>query len=247
MNRHTRIHMLDTLRGVCVCVMIGYHGLWSAISLFGVSVPWFSGLVPHLIQQVFASLFIALAGFCWSLGHSPMKRGLEVFGLGCLLSVVTVLFLPSNAVIWGVLTLTGSAMIVLCWLAPLLQKTPAILGLALSILLFILFRDLSDGFLSLGHYWSLTLPHGLYANYVTTFFGFPFSGFYSTDYFPFLSWFPMFLCGYFLYKLDFNLPTGRPFAFTAPLRFLGRHALGVYIVHQPIICGLLWLYFWVKN
>lgn len=243
MNYRSRIHCLDSLRGICIAVMIAYHGLWTLQNLFGVPLPWYNGAGAYWVQQIFASMFIALAGYCWSLGRNPMRRGLQVFGVGCLVSVVTLLAMPGSAVIWGVLTLLGSAMMVMCLLEPLLKRINPWLGLVLSALLFVLMRDLTAGQLSLGDFWVMELPRSLYANYVTTFFGFRFSGFYSTDYYPFLPWFPMFLCGYFLSRVGLNLPTGRPYGWSAPLRFLGRHSLLIYVVHQPVIYAVLWLVF----
>lgn len=238
MNQRPRIYVLDTLRGLCIVVMIVYHTLWNLRYLFGVSLPWFTGAPLHWVQQMAASTFIALAGYCWSLGRNPLHRGLQVFGAGCLVSVVTLLVMPASAVIWGVLTCIGSAMVVLCWLAPALKKINPWAGLAVAAALFVLLQDLTAGSV-----WWVQVPSVLYANYITAFFGFPFAGFSSTDYFAFLPWFPMFLCGYFLSQVGLNLPDGQPYAVTAPLRFLGRHSLVVYIFHQPVIYGVLWLIF----
>lgn len=243
MNHRPRIFVLDTLRGICIMVMLVYHTLWNLQNLFGVPLSWFNGAIAHWAQLLAASTFIALAGFCWSLGRNPLRRGLQVFGAGCLVSVVTLLVMPSNAVIWGVLTLIGSAMLVLCAIAPWLITWNPWVGFALSVLLFILFQDVTTGQLSLGSLWVMDLPRGLYANYITAFLGFPFAGFSSTDYFAFLPWFPMFLSGYFLSRVGLNLPDGQPYACTKPLRFLGRHSLVIYIVHQPVIFALLWLVF----
>lgn len=235
MQQRQRYHILDTIRGICIVVMIGYHGLWTLQNMFGVSIPWFTGTVAHWIQQIFASTFIILAGYCWSLGRSHIKRGVQVVLAGGVISAVTILFMPSAAIWFGVLTLTGSAMLALTVLEPALKPINPLVGLMGAVVLAVLFKPLSSGYVSLWDIWSLELPSWLYANKVTTFFGFAHPGFYSADYFPFLTWFPVFMCGYFLYRMHLNLPTGSPWAVTKPLRFLGRHALVIYLFHQVAI------------
>ena len=54
-----------------------------------------------------------LSGYCWSLGRRHLRRGLTVFAAGALVSAVTLIAMPENAVRFGVLTLLGSASLLL--------------------------------------------------------------------------------------------------------------------------------------
>ena len=82
---------------------------------------------------------------------------------------------------------------------------------------------------------------------VPFFFGFVSSGFYSADYFPILPWIFVFLLGTWLGgkiregKLPERFYTAR-FPFFPKV---GRHALLIYILHQPILAGLCFLIGWV--
>lgn len=84
------------------------------------------------------------------------------------------------------------------------------------------------------------LPGVWYANLFTAFFGFFPRGFFSTDYFPLLPWLFLFWAGYFL-----HFCMGR--ARMEPLRrsvcpalgWMGRHSLLLYLLHQPVIYGVL--------
>ena len=65
------------------------------------------------------------------------------------------------------------------------------------------------------------------------------------DYYPFFSWFGVALLGIFagetLYPAGirrFHLPDWSQVAVVRGLRFLGRHSLLIYIIHQPIMIGL---------
>jgi uncharacterized membrane protein len=66
------------------------------------------------------------------------------------------------------------------------------------------------------------------------------------DYYPVLPWFGLALLGIFTgYSLypqgvrRFSLPDGSAFPPFQALRFLGRHSLLIYVIHQPILIGLL--------
>lgn len=146
---------------------------------------------------------------------------------------------------FGVLTLLGAAMLITGLLQPLLQKIPAWAGLVVSLLLFAATYHTQDGFWQLGP-WQILLPGAWYANLFTAFFGFFPRGFFSTDYFPLLPWLFLFWAGYFLHfcmgraRME---PLRR--SVCAPLGWLGRHSLGIYLLHQPVIYGVLLLLFHV--
>lgn len=123
-----RYALLDELRGLDLLSMIGYHACWDLIFLFGMSATWYTGWQGHLWQQSICWVFILLSGFCLPLGHRPLRRGLIVSGAGALVTAVTLLFMPEDRVVFGVLTLLGAAMLITGLLQPLLQKIPAWAG-----------------------------------------------------------------------------------------------------------------------
>ena len=79
-----RYALLDELRGLDLISMMCYHGLWDVVFLFGVQLPWYTGMPGHLWQQSICWVFILLSGFCLPMGHHPYKRGALVFGAGAL-------------------------------------------------------------------------------------------------------------------------------------------------------------------
>ena len=166
----TRYALLDELRGLDLISMMLYHGTWDAVYLFGVAVPWYAGTPGRLWQQSICWGFILLSGFCLPMGHHPVKRGAAVFGAGALVTAVTLLFMPENVVLFGVLTLLGSAMILTGLLEKALQKVPPVAGFLVSFALFALTYHTMDGYWGLGALRWL-LPRGLYANCFTAYSG----------------------------------------------------------------------------
>lgn len=180
---------------------------------------------------------------CWDLvflfGVQMNWYAATVFGAGVLVTAVTLVFMPEDRVVFGVLTFLGSAMLLTGVLEPLLKKIPPAAGLAVSAVLFALTYHLDERWLGFGGL-RLALPDAWYANYFTAFFGFLPFDFYSTDYFALLPWLFLFWAGYFLHGV-----VGR--ARMEPLRrsvcpalgWMGRHSLLLYLLHQPVIYGVL--------
>ena len=182
-----RYALLDELRGLDLVSMMLYHACWDMMFLFGIWMDWYAGMPGRLWQQTICWVFILLSGFCVQLGHHTLRRGAQVFGAGALVTAVTLLFMPEDRVIFGVLTLLGSAMLLTDLLEKPLRRIPPAAGFAISAVLFALTRNVSAGYLGFGGL-RLALPDAWYANYFTAFFGFPPFDFYSTDYFALLPW-----------------------------------------------------------
>lgn len=241
-----RLHLLDALRGFTLINMIAYHGIWNLVYLFGVQAPWYRGTPGYIWQQWICWTFILLSGFCFRLGRRPLKRGLTVFGCGILVSAVTLAVMPDSRIIFGVLTCIGSCMLLLIPLEKWLKRVPSAVGLALSFGLFVLLRNVPDGALGFEGLVLAALPESLYRNLLTAYLGFPHRGFFSTDYFPLIPWFFLFVTGYFLFRcldekgLNEKLFTRGQFPV---LNWMGRHSLLIYLLHQPVLYGLCLLLF----
>lgn len=192
---------LDTLRGLTLLSMMAYHGCWDLVYLRGLPWSWYHGFWAYVWQQSICCTFILLSGYCWQMGRHPLRRGLMSFGGGLAVSLVTALAMPEDPVRFGVLTFLGTAMLLTVPLRRWLDRVPPRLGLAGAFGLFLLVRNINDGFLGFAGVPILMLPRSWYANLFTAGLGFPGPGFVSSDYFSLLPWLLLFWTGYFLYRL----------------------------------------------
>ena len=232
-----RYHGLDTLRGLTLVSMIAYHACWDLVYLYGKDWGWYRSEGAYLWQQSICWTFILLSGYCFLMGRQPWKRGLMAFGGGLVVTLVTLIAMPEAPAICGVLTLLGSATLLTVPLKGLLQRVDPRLGLGVSFGAFLLLRDVNDGFFGFEGARLLALPEGLYRNLFTTWLGFPPAGFVSSDYFSLLPWIFLFWTGLFLYRLH---PGDRREGLRLPVvTAMGRHSLLVYLLHQPVIYGVL--------
>ncbi len=227
-----RIWELDALRGICILGMVIVHFIYDLGGL-GFEV---SSLLFDFIQYWGGTVFVLISGICATLGSRHIRRGLTVFGCGIVCTAATtgiyLLGLADKSIIiyFGVLHCLGTSM--LLW--GILRRCPnwllAILGGSLCLI-------------------------GLYLEQTTLVdfpwlipFGFLYPGFSSSDYFPLLPNLGYFLFGALLgrtlYRRKETLfpqldPSFYPFHF---LRQCGRHSLSIYLLHQPLITGILTLF-----
>lgn len=217
-----RFWELDALRGISILAMVGIHLLYD----LGISLP----LPLRLAQDWGGCIFLVLSGICVTLGRHPIRRGLVVLGCGMVFTLVTwgmyTLGLASGQlIIWfGVLHCLGVCM--LLW--PLFKKQRSRILVILAGLLVVLGFFLKSVLLNV----PFLVPLGI-----------RFPGFASADYFPLLPNLGFFLLGAVagrkLYSNKQSLfPHVRESRF---LCFCGRHSLIIYLLHQPILCGILWV------
>ena len=229
-----RLSLLDALRGATVISMVAYHFSFDWFILRGANPLWRGIPAVHIWQQSICWTFILLAGVCFHLGRHRWRSGLVISLCGLLVTGVTLLAEPQEAIWCGVLTLHGASLLLAAALEPLLNKIPPQAGAGVSFLLFALTYDVQAGLLRLGSVVLCRLPQALYASGWLTIAGFPAPGFYSSDYFPLLPWFFLYLTGLFLGKLLLREPPELLFRNVPVLDWIGRHSLLIYLLHQPL-------------
>lgn len=149
---------LDTIRGLTLVSMIVYHACWDLVYLYRLDWGWYRSFWAGIWQQSICCTFILLSGFCWQMGRHPLRRGLMSFFGGAAVSLATLLVLPEEPVRFGVLTFLGTAALLTVPLRPLLNRVPPRLGLAVSFGLFLVLRDVNNGFLGFAGVPLLHLP-----------------------------------------------------------------------------------------
>lgn len=238
-----RYWQLDALRGLALLNMLAYHAMYDWVYVFGHASGWYNigAAGCHVWQQYICWSFILLSGYSFTLARRPFRNGLVVAGCAAVLTVVTVLFMPSESIWFGVLHLNAIAVLLTCLLYPLLRRVPAAAGLAGSAALFLLTNQLPQGWLGFEGVRLCALPAAWYKPNLF-WLGLPdLTRFSSADYFPLIPWLFLFWCGLFFARL-WRPRKGAAPAALRPLCCAGRHTLLVYMLHQPVIYGALLLW-----
>ena len=233
MTKPDRIWELDALRGIMILCVVFIHFCFDLDYFLGID--FIKNPVLQFAMDHCGMSFVVLSGLCATIGRRSFRRGLQVFGCGMVITVVTAgmyfLNMADRFIIiyFGVLHLLGVCMMV--W--PALRRLPvwawAVLGAVL---------------VGLG-WWFRTFtvsvpwlfPLGLTA-----------PGFTSSDYFPLLPGLGWFLVGAvlgkFLYKEKRSLLPNFPAEnFVVKFfRWCGTRSLWIYLIHQPVLYFLVSLF-----
>jgi uncharacterized membrane protein len=236
MDTASRLWEIDGARGIAILMMIVFHTLFD-ISFFNIAPVNVETGFWRAFAYATATLFLLVVGVSLVVSHARAAnlsgfalakkfflRGAGIFALGLLATLVTWWYLREGYIIFGILHLIGVAVM----LSPFFfrfRKYNIALGVAMVV----------AGWLVAGLHGPLwLLPLGIQP-----------AAFTSVDYTPILPWFGVVLIGMGIGELlygggvrHFTAPR-LPAHVAAPLTFLGRHSLVIYLVHQPVIILLL--------
>lgn len=227
-----RLVWLDASRTLALLAMIVFHFVRD-LELFGVVA---SGTTSHGAWAVFARLiagtFIFLSGISFVVAHRTgfrpvawRKRFFMISAAAALVSLATYAAFPERFIYFGILHCLAAASLV----GVLGLLAPAWVLLACAVLILFV-----DRFFGAGVYSSPWLAWSGLAATVRP----------SLDFLPLVPWLSAFLLGMALARLSpftgFDLPIGSR-QIVRVLVWPGRHSLAVYLLHQPVLFGIIWL------
>lgn len=241
-----RYHTLDFIRGINLISMILFHACWDLEYMFDIRVPGYTGTFGSIWQKCICITFIIISGMCSSFGtnmKNKIKRGVIILICGYIVSTVVFIFTPESPIHFGILTFMGFAMILFALLEPVLKKINPYEMAVVGLTLYYMLRHASRRVLDIFFGGPVLLPKAMYKNMFTAFLGFPPSGFISSDYFPVVPWIFMYAVGFalgiILKKKGVLDKLKKPEK--TIFNNIGKHTLIIYMLHQPIIYGVLWL------
>ena len=249
-KKKQRAYELDLLRGFAIFMMILMHFAYDVRYEFGVKAfgfleaDWFWGFV----HPFFIVIFVGVSGVCCTFSKNNLFRGLKLLGVAAGLTLATLLiktFLKIDClIIFNVLALLAISILIYSLIEFIEKKTktdPKVTNALLG----------AGGALIAAYGASIDWMDYTTDNLIFLPVGFKMHTMpFMADYMPMIPWVGVFLIGCLVGRICYaerhslcpekNKAAG---IICAPFEFIGRHSLIVYLVHQPIVYGILFLIF----
>ena len=238
-----RFFEVDAFRGIAILMMVIYHFFFD-LDFYGIhEFDMHSGLLL-IIGRSAAISFIFLVGVSLTLSYSRtlhlqgtqkqfshfLKRGAEIFAWGLVITLITAIIFEKGTIYFGILHLIGVS-IILAYPFLKYRAESFATGFLVLLLGMVVSKIIIESPLLL---WIGIMPYG----------------FYTLDYFPLIPWFGVVLLGVFAgnslypdYRRNFRMCDCSENLVVRALGYLGRRSLLIYLVHQPVIVGFLFLFF----
>ncbi len=270
-SQHTfssqRVRGYDVLRGISVVSMVAFHACYDIVYLWDVRLGWFRGPLRDVWRASISWCFLLIAGIMCSYSRNNLKRALKYLFVAAIIWIATTLISIDTPISYGIIYCMGFSSLLAWALNELFRKKrdpcdiepdglashqsneskliKLVIAAITLFLAFLLTLEVPQGRLGLGGFGgpNITLPKSLYTTEALNWLGFPGPSFASGDYYPPIPYSLLFLVGSALgliMKLR-GAPSILKKMECAPLEWIGRHALEIYVVHQPIVLALLTL------
>lgn len=231
--------LFDVIRGFSVVSMVLFHLCYDLRFIYGVPLALFKPPFQDVWRASISWTFLLVAGCMCSFSRNGLKRAARYLLCAAAVFVVTTLVAVDTPISFGIIFCMGAST-----LAEYLLDTAGLqlkgYGPALAFFVaFILLRGVPHGTLGVGPC-VLWLPRWLYATPWLSWLGLPGPHFASGDYYPLLPYTLLYLCGAALGRqlAERGYPAWAYEVTQPQLAWVGRHALPIYLLHQPLLIGL---------
>jgi uncharacterized membrane protein len=229
-----RIYWIDFLKGLAIISMIVYHFAFNLNLLNIYPIDVYSGLwiiLARFIQFTFLTV-VGISIYISYAKHQDyskflkrqFRRSVILLGIAMGITLVTYIFYPQGYIKFGVLHLISIASI----LGALLIRNNFLMVCLIFISLI-----LGNIFSQITLDTPLLMPLGLM-----------YKNFYSLDYFPIFPWISLVFAGIVIARFLDKHKLLKNFNLIPRFKLLedaGKRSLIIYLVHQPVLLGLIWL------
>lgn len=249
LSNSERLHGLDALRGGACCLMLLYH-LCFDLNYLGFLQNW--GLPAQTFNQdafwlttrsLIVSLFLVIVGYSLQLNAERNFQGFwqrcgQLLGCACAVSLGSAIVFPQSWIFFGIL----HCILLASLIGRPLASYPALCWLLAGAILTL--HVLWQSPLLLANNLPQSMPW--FDQSAWLWLGLVSEKPYTEDYVPLVPWLACVLLGMALAHLPNLRPAlAKHLPAVRPLAWLGRHSLSFYMLHQPVLLGLLFV--WKTN
>ena len=240
-----RILLLDITRGICVLAMVAYHFCWD-LGYFGfIDLRLMTQGYGLFIAQLIGLSFITIAGISSrilslsdSFKQKFLKRFFKLVFISAIISTATFMLNRNSFIFFGILHFLS-----VCSLISLI-----LIYFKSSFHLFLIF--LCAAAISISKI-TFNLP------FMLSWLGFNEEIPITNDFYPIFPWITFYFFGFWSGKIIYEKISQKDYGFSIPINgtnilfkffeYMGRKALTIYILHQPILFSLFFIFIKVAS
>ena len=213
--------MIDSIRGFAVLLMIIFHLTFDLHFFRMIHIPFLNNIYWLGFGRFILILFLICVGISLSIVHKRgikwnllKKRTFKIGGWALIITIVTYVIVPKYFIFFGILHCIAAASLA----GVFFVKRPR-----LSLLLCFV----------------LVIPDLIF--HPTLFPVSEWLGVIPMDYIPLYPWMGVVLLGIYLESINFHKIPLKRNHLTRPFEAMGKHSLKIYLLHQPILMGILFI------
>jgi uncharacterized membrane protein len=235
-----RIGAFDVFRGFSVISMVLFHYCYDVRYIAGNSLPFFEPPLQDVWRCSISWAFVFIAGCMSVYSRDNLRRSLKYMAVAAGIYVATSVLSVDTPISFGIIYCMGACTLVAHAANSLGARPRGWLAAALFLIMFVVTLHVSDGYLG-AFGLRIQLPNALYSTEWASWLGFPGPRFASGDYYPVIPFTLMYLVGAAAGRAwsEGGFPEWFSKVSCPPLEAVGRHALPIYLIHQPAIIAVL--------
>ena len=238
---HQRVRLFDTLRGFAVVSMVLFHLYYDLVFIMGIiPTSMFFTLAVDIWRATISWTFLVIAGIMCTFSRNNLKRSLVYGAAAAAIFLVTSLIDKSVEISFGIIYCMAVCTLVVFLLSQIGFEPRGYAWAAVFFIAFLMLLRFSQGTITFFGIEIARIPRAIYESGQLSWLGLPGADFMSADYYPPIPYLFLYLAGWSL-GLTWSAAgyTQRFWGFSiGPLEFIGRHALPIYVLHQPILLGV---------
>lgn len=232
-----RYDKIDILRWTAITLMIIFHFNYTLSHIFWIDILEFTSVFWYIVWKLagfgfisisWISFFLAEKKYWKDINKKYLRYSLIIWSFALLISLITYLFIPSQLIVFGILHFFAFSFILILFLRKLSYYNFLISFLILCVSFLVSMKTSFD---------------------YLAFLWFRSGAFYSADYYPLIPYFWVYLLSYttalfldnkwYFLKIFWWEKNG---VISKVLKYIWEYSLIIYLIHEPIIIVLIYLY-----